>query len=54
MLGVDGVVFLNDSRVQFDEQLLGDWWRRNRCSIEVGSGHRHGTSGAAAHDETAK
>jgi hypothetical protein len=52
MLGVDRVVFLDDGRMKFDEQLLGDRRRRYRGSIEMSRCHCHNSSGAAAHDET--
>jgi hypothetical protein len=51
MLGVDRVVFLDNGRMEFDEQLLSDRRRRYRGSIEMSRGHRHNSSGAAAHDE---
>lgn len=54
MLGMYGVVFLDDGRVEFNEQLLSDRRRRYGCSIKVSRGHRHSSSSAAAHDEAVK
>jgi hypothetical protein len=52
MLGVDRVVFLDNGRMELDEQLLSDWRRRRYGgSIEMSCCHRHDSSGAAAHDE---
>lgn len=53
MLGVDRVILLDDGRMKFDEHLLSDGRWRHRCAIKMGGGHRHDSSGAAAHDEIA-